>query len=59
MLIFLNILYGIAFICWMCMAILTVTATKTGKEYFGYLIGMWLSNLAMIIVVCINLSIEL
>lgn len=54
MLIFLNILWGIAFICWICMMILTVMATESGKEYSGYLTGMWLSNLAMIIVVCIK-----
>lgn len=58
MLMFLNILWGIAFIGWMYFGFKAVQAIKLAKDGMNYCTGMWISSLLMVLIVCVKAIIK-
>lgn len=58
MLIFLNILWLVAFICWMYFCFKVLQAIKLTKDGMRYCIGMWMSSHLMILIVCVKAIIK-
>lgn len=58
MLIFLNILWLVAFICWIYFYFKDLQAIKLAKDGMSHCIGMWMSSHLMILIVCIKAIIK-
>lgn len=54
MLIFLDVLYGIAFICWMYFGFKAVQTLKLAKDNMEYCMSMWITSLLMVLIVCVK-----